>query len=43
VVFGEEAAPVEIFNGGVLSMRSDHATVPEEADNVIAQMAVFCA
>jgi len=35
VVFGEEAAPVEIFSGGVMSMRCDQVTVPEEADNVI--------
>ena len=43
IVFGEEAAPVEISNGGLVTARTDLATSHEEADNIIVQIAMMCA
>jgi len=43
VLIGEEAAPIEISDGGVVGARTDLANTHEEADNIIVQQVMMCA
>ena len=43
IVIGEDAAPFEISNGGVVIRRADLSTSHEEADNIIVQQVMLCA
>ena len=43
IVIGEDAAPFEISNGGVVIRRADLSTSYEEADNSIVQQVMLSA